>query len=446
MRDFRRDAVLTVKPGHLSSIPEAMSSLPVAAPPRAGFQLLLLSVVVLASNYARTAVGPLQEAIRISLLLSDNQIAVLQGPALAFPVLAAAIPLGFLVDRYSRVRLLLAFAVSNLIGSVFTAMSSGFIELLIARSLVGLTATATFTTALSLIADYCAPNQRGRATMLVAVSQIVGTSAAFALGGALLAMPGGSPSGWRWVMWWMASPLATAVVLSLAMREPPRRGQTVRNPSVSQAYSELWDYRKIFLSLLSGMVMMEMALGAVLVWAAPMLSRRFSLSPDRIGTIMATGLVVSGVLGPIVGGTLADICERSGGSRKTMMALSGLALLTVPMSLFAWAPGIAATIALLGLFTLIVSATTVMGTTLFTVAIPNELRGLCTAIMTAACILFAAGLAPLAVTLLSAAVGGPSQIGTALSLVGIVTGFLGAASFTLGRQHVPLPLDKRKVT
>jgi len=125
-------------------------------------QILLLTVAVLAANYARTAVGPLQEAIRISLTLSDNQIALLQGPALGLPVVMGAIPLGLVIDRSSRVQLLFILAVLGMVASVLTALASNFATLLLARGLIGLAAAATLTAAFSLLADFYAPDQRGR--------------------------------------------------------------------------------------------------------------------------------------------------------------------------------------------------------------------------------------------------------------------------------------------
>ncbi len=51
----------------------------------------LLQVVVLAScawagMYSRAVLGPLQETVKSSLALSDNQMAVLQGTAMALPM------------------------------------------------------------------------------------------------------------------------------------------------------------------------------------------------------------------------------------------------------------------------------------------------------------------------------------------------------------------------
>ena len=68
-------------------------------------QLLLLSLALFSSNYARTALNPLQEQMHHALSLTDSQIAVLQGPALVLPLVLAALPMGILADRCSKARL-----------------------------------------------------------------------------------------------------------------------------------------------------------------------------------------------------------------------------------------------------------------------------------------------------------------------------------------------------
>ena len=129
---------------------------------RHGLQLLLLMLAAAAALYARTALSPLQEAMRTAFALSDNQMAMLQGPALALPLVLLAMPLGLLIDRHSRVRLLVIFSALSLLGSLCTALAPNFALLFAARCLIGLTVTATSTAAFSLVADLCAPARRGR--------------------------------------------------------------------------------------------------------------------------------------------------------------------------------------------------------------------------------------------------------------------------------------------
>jgi MFS family permease len=400
---------------------------------RRALQLLLLAVAVAAAGYARTVISPLQEAMRLALSLTDNQIAILQGPAMALPLVIASMPLGLLIDRSIRVRLIFIFAALNLFGSLFTVFAPSFNLLLVARCCVGLAGFTTFPIVMSLLADLYAPPQRGRVTMAISIGQVVGNSAAFALGGALLAQFGSGLDAWRSTMLWLTAPLVLVTLLMLAMREPPRTGVLVAKLSTRETVLELWRYRKAIGPILIGLVMAEIAIGAMLIWTAPTFSRSFNLAADHIGAIMAVVLLTSGLLGPVLGGLLADFCQRTSGPARTSAFLSGLALLSVPVALFPLMPDSTMASVLLIASMTINLAVAVMSMTLLTIVVPNELRGLCMALVVAVNILFAVGVAPVIVSLLSQAIGGPALLGKSLALVGAVAGLLGAAAFALGK-------------
>jgi MFS family permease len=399
--------------------------------------LLLLTAAEAGVVYARTALGPLQETMQPVLGFSDNQMAVIQGPALALPMAIAAIPIGLVIDRHSRSRLVLALVALALIGSALTAAASGFKLLIVARCLVGLAAPATAIAICALIADLYAPDQRGRATTVMSIGGLGGMSAAFAFGGYLLTRFGADDDGWRWAMFSMTLPLIPLSVLMLKLREPPRTGIIERNPSLWAVRLEIWRFRHVILPLLVGQAMVGIADGAALVWAAPALSRQFAVPPAQVGALMATALLVSGILGPIAGGVIADVCHRRGGPRLTAWVLAGFALASALASLFMLMPSVVLAAAAFGVFMMIGTGFAVASSTVATVAIPNELRGTCLALMSATAAIFGFGLAPLMVSGLSGALGGPETIGYALAWVCVVTNLIGAATFAAGTLSLP---------
>src|SRR5688500_3666272 len=93
------------------------------------FQLLLLAAATWTSTYGRSVIGPLQEAARQSLSLSDNQMALVQGIAMALPMSLGAIPLGLLADRVSRARIIQVFVALALVSCVLSALASSFVLL-----------------------------------------------------------------------------------------------------------------------------------------------------------------------------------------------------------------------------------------------------------------------------------------------------------------------------
>jgi MFS family permease len=137
-------------------------------------QLSLLTGVLTASALAGNAASPLQEAMRVALGLSDSQMALLQGPAMAIPLGLGSIPLGLLIDRHSRVRLIFVATALTFIGSLLTALVSTFAMLVALRALVGLASFAMGMAVVSMMADLYPPEQRGRAYMVTSFSAVLG--------------------------------------------------------------------------------------------------------------------------------------------------------------------------------------------------------------------------------------------------------------------------------
>lgn len=401
------------------------------------FQLLLLTLAVMAGNYARIALSPVQEAMRNALALTDNQIAILQGPAVALAIMVGSVPVGLLVDRYPRARLILIFVGLGLIGSLATAFASSFYWLFAARAVVGLAAIATLIAAFSLVGDLFAPAQRGRATAAIGLGEL-GSPAAFAMGGVMLASHAAQPDGWRLAMLWTTGPpLAAVTFLMLALREPPRSGVIIAHPPIRAALTELWRFRAMTVPLLTARAMVGVADGATMIWAAPMLARRFHLSPDRIGAIMGTGLLVANISSTVAGGLIADVCQRAGGPRRTVLAMSLLALLSVPASAFAIASGVQSTSILLVVFVTLGFTVNVAGGALAIIVVPNEVRGTYMSVSMVAGAIFGVALAPLAVSALSDVLGGPMKIGQALGVVCLIFSLVAAAVFAMSSRSFP---------
>jgi MFS family permease len=373
--------------------------------------------------------------MRAGLGLSDSQIAMLQGPALILPAALLAIPLGHIVDRHSRTRLLVVALALTAVGSGLTAVVSSPVALFIARAIVGISGFATGPIIFSLLADLYAPSERGRAASVVALGQVAGGASAFALGGALVGMFDGGPDGWRSAMLWMAAALVAAPLLMLTLREPAHGSSGGDKQPILESLTQLLRHRAVIGSLLGGVVIVQIAEGAVSIWAAPTLSRGFALPPEHVGATIAAVLLVSGVLGPLTGGALADACQRLGGPRRTMSVLSGLAFLTAAASLFPLMPGATSAIAALAAFATIGFAINVMGAVLFINVIDAHLRGVGMSVLTAAGLLPAA-MAPVVVSALTDALGGPQMLGKSLAWVCFMSCLAGAMAFAVGKRYV----------
>lgn len=398
------------------------------------FGLLLLSAATAAAFYARTALSPLQEAMCFDLGLTDNQIALLQGPAVVLPAVLITIPLALLIDRFSRARLLLTFAVLNVCGTLMVASADSWSMLLAGRLLITISVMTTWPTAWALLADLFPPSQRGRAASVMTIGTILGISGSFALGGVLLELQGNDPDGWRVALHWMNAPLVVVVLLLMTLREPPRTGIRAARPCLRDVWAEMWRSRSTVAAVMGGLLVVDIAVGAVVIWGAPALSRSYGMSPAEVGGTMAMVMLISGAAGPVLGGFIADFCQRRGGPALTMLALCGLALITIPAGLFPVMPLAIAGVVTLVVFKAINQAINVISSTLATVVLPNEIRGFTLVVMQAAVALVSGGIAPVTVSGLTGLLGGPSRLGESVAIVCAASALFAAIGFLAGRR------------
>ncbi|NWM24921.1 MFS transporter, partial [Escherichia coli] len=71
------------------------------------------------------------------------------------------------------------------IGTIGTAFAPNFAGLFAARLIAGIGAGTAFPVLISLLADVCMPDRRGRSMLLVSIGAWAGAAAAFAIGGSL---------------------------------------------------------------------------------------------------------------------------------------------------------------------------------------------------------------------------------------------------------------------
>jgi MFS family permease len=415
----------------------------------AGVSILLISLGLLGGASARSVLSPLQELVRADLGLTDNQVSLVQGAAIALPLALVSIPIGRLVDRANRTRLLIVLALVCAAGSVLTAFAHGFATMFLARMLVGVSFGAALPAAVSLGADLSDPANRSKVMAALGLGQIVGTAAAFLVAGSLLArLPAtldlgpGMPSlvAWRVVQLLFAlAMLAMALALCL-LREPPRRDvERPGNLGMAALLRDLAAHRRVLMPLIGGMVTIGMADGAASIWAVPVLTRALHQQPADFGAWMGLLLLASGLFGIVVGGLLGDLGQRVAGRAGLLGAAALVTALSVPMACFPLMPTVPGFGALLGLLILFGAAAGIIGTAAITVLMPNELRGLSISLVNTFSIVIGLGVAPTLVSLFAQAAGYGNDIRVPLALVGLATSAGGVACYLLAIRAVRSP-------
>jgi len=425
----------------------AMSDLslskPSAVPPAKVLVGLVVMAIVLATS-ARVVLSPLQELVRLDLGISDNQVALLQGLALALPVVLLSFPIGRLVDRANRCRVVFGFAVCCALASAVTAFTHSYAVMFAARMLVGISWLAIFLAALSLIADVSDPGSRGRLVMLLFLGQVFGRSASFAIVGALVdKLPSvfshwlgiSSLAPWRLVAIVFAVVILGGALLLLFLREPERR-EMGHAPAgnLRAVFKEFWAYRRVLVPLLVGLATINMADTASEIWAVPVLTRSYHQTPADFGGWMGLVALVAGVGGALAGGFLSDFGQRLAGRGGILLGAILGAVLSIPGAFYPIMPNVHAFAALLTLFLVSGSCNGAAAVAAATVLIPNEIRGVVSGVFAAISGLVASGLAPLLVSLIAGAMGLGNDVGIPLAIVGCVTSVIGSMAFILAMQ------------
>lgn len=157
--------------------------------------------------------------------------------------------------------------------------------------------------------------------------------------------------------------------------------------------------------------------------------------------MMGVVLLVSGILGPALGGPLADYCQRHGGPRRTVTALAVIALVSLPAALFTFMPTSNSAAAAMVVFLIFGFMISTAGVTLSIIVIPGELRGVYLGATFTVGSIFFVGLAPIAVSALSGLLGGEPMIGRALAIVCASASLLGAVVFAFSARFFPGSTD-----
>lgn len=404
-------------------------------------------------------VGPIKQ----DLGLSDVQISLLQGFAFAAFYAIAAIPIGWLMDRSHRLRLL---ALGIFLWSLMTAaggLAQSFTALFAARLGVGVGEATLGPAAHGLIADHFPRARLPLAMSIYGLGVALGAGLGYALGGALVqhVLAGGSHAipGLAWARPWQAvfiivglPGLVLVPLLLFAAREPARHVAASPPPATAQANALatglgttlgtgpalaklLVSRAGAFLPLIGGACCLTANSFAALNWAPELLHRQWGLAPREAGAILGGLMVVGPLPGGLACGWLAGRLVRRGDAAGPLLVMGLCGLIPAPFILLACtstnAPLALAALMpamLLGQAYVGLAPAAVQGLT------PPSLRGQAAATYLLATSLLGASIGPTAVALLSSHVlGGEAALGPALGLAACGFSAMGGVLMLAGR-------------
>lgn len=270
--------------------------------------LIVLTVVNGLSFVDRNVFNVLLEPIKHSLGVSDSFLGFVSGFGFVLLYCAFSVPVGWLADRVSRVRILSTGLLCWGAMTVFSGLAANATQLALARAAVGCAEAANAGPAQSLLADLYPPRLRGRAMSVLASGVFAGVMLGFVIGGLVNAR-----FGWRAAFFAAGLPaVIVAIILPLLVREPLRGqqdrgelqvgGSAAKTPALplGQALRALL-HRRSYLAITLGFCLVSLCNAALAAWTVPALLRVHHMDPAVAGPISGVMMGLAGLAGSIVG-------------------------------------------------------------------------------------------------------------------------------------------------
>jgi len=396
--------------------------------------LIVLTATYTFSFIDRQIINLLVDPIRTDLSLSDSQVSFLQGLAFVLPYVILSIPLGRIVDRANRIRVLVIGILVWTISCVTCGLAKNFWQLGVARMGVGAGEASVTPASWSLLADYFPEDRRalpvsiflmgpylGAGLSLILGAEVVGWASGF---GAIELPVIGALAPWQLTFMLVALPGLLMVFLLPLLQEPPRTQrltQMAEPLSWGGVASYVWPRRGVFGAYLLGAPFIVLVLYALQAWVPSLLIRVHGLEIVDAGRYYGTIALLAGSAGVLSGPVAARwLATRTDPSRAPLITSIWSTSLLIPVLVGAglaeslsWALVLITGASYLVTFPLALFATGLQS------ASPNEMRGLMAGCFVLSTNLIGLALGPTSVALASDYIFESTQaVGSSLALVG----------------------------
>ena len=271
-------------------------------------------------------VGPIQQDLGIS----DTEVSLLGGFAFVFIYTFLGIPIGRIVDRSNRKRLIVIGVFLWSCMTVACGFARTFFQLFLTRVGVGVGEATLSPAALSILSDYFPPKRLGFAVSVYLSGAAIGTGLAFLLGGAALeffesfTLAGiplvGELKPWQLAFIVVGAPGVIFALLVATISEPSRRSKLMAlSPKekseglpLSQAIKYLVDRKKFYLYHFAGFGLYLAFTYGLSFWAIEYFVRTFGVERSQVAYIYGAQVILLGGSGTLLSGYLSDFFERRG--------------------------------------------------------------------------------------------------------------------------------------
>ncbi len=370
-------------------------------PPAVGwYATIMLGFLYWMSLLDRFIISLLIDPIKADLGLTDVQFGLLQGIAFLVSFTTFGFVFGALADRKDRRRLIFIGVTVWSLASAACGLAQNFWHLLVARLGLGAGEASLNPCASSMISDLFPRDKVTSAMAVYSIGATVGSGTALMLGGTIIfwvasfgdiVLPVIGPvAHWQMVFFIVGLPGLLFALVVFTFPEPIRRDRTSEAPASGswlQAYAGLFRFMKkhvrFFLAHYSGFTLAAGVVNGCIVWYPVHMSRAFDWSEGDIGLYLGMALMVAGITGKLTSGRIVDTMYTRGYRDAQLRWYAGCLLVAAPIGIIATTNGNPwLFIALIGLFSALVTPMHACAMSSLNLVTPNQLRGTGVAVYT----------------------------------------------------------------
>jgi len=379
--------------------------------------VILLLGVYINSFLDRTILTLLIGPVRETTGLSDSEVGFLIGPAFAIFYTIAGLPLGWLADRVSRIRLIVVGQVFWTLASASFGFARGFRELALARIGVGIGEATLSPAAYSILTDLFPLDRLARALSVYSMGIHLGGGLASIAGGFVIEWAGNAQSltlplvgeryVWQVVFFAVALPTIPLTALLLAtFREPRRRESAMGGDALAVSTGDFVRYFRenagAFLFHNFGFALLALSGYGALSWIPEFFVRIHGWDRAFVGKAVGLNSMLVGAAGLYFGGFLGDALARRGQADSKIRVGLLAVLIWLPFGLvLPFAPTGALAFALWVPMTFAAAMPWGAAAAAIQEAVPNQMRGQAAAVFLFVINLVGLGLGPQILPLLT---------------------------------------------
>lgn len=260
--------------------------------------LIILFLINLFNYIDRQVLFAVFPLLSDDLHLTDAQLGVLGSLFMIVYTLTAPV-IAYFADRSPRQIWVSVCSCLWSIATALTGLAKDFYHIAIARSFIGIGEAGFTSVSPSLAAEGFKPELRARILAILGLALPLGSALGYLLGGVI-----GQNYGWRMAFYLLSIPGLLLAIVAFIYIKDKRKTEKNEQIKVSAYLQFLKSKSFVFLSLAGAMA--TFTLGGLAAWMPTYFHRYYGFTVAQAGTHFGALIIISGLIGTLGGGMLAD--------------------------------------------------------------------------------------------------------------------------------------------